>query len=75
MPQQHPVKVWQEHGQWCVQSPGDGKTMMFKTRDEAISYSTSTFVDGPSAARAEIEGGDVVQGKSTRPRQSGDPPA
>jgi len=51
--------VWQENDGWHVRVRQGGQTRVFATRDEAISYSTSTFTDGASAARAETQRGDV----------------
>lgn len=59
MPVTPPVKIWQERGQWLVQRHTAGTVVSFATRDEAIAYSTSEFTDGPSAARAETQRGDV----------------
>jgi hypothetical protein len=55
--------VWQEQDGWHVRVRHDGEVRVFATRDEAISYSTSTFTDGATAARAETQRGDVAHSK------------
>ncbi|MBA3699931.1 MAG: hypothetical protein H0W78_13870 [Planctomycetes bacterium] len=52
--------VWQEVDGWHVRVRQGGEVEVFATRDEAISYSTSTFTDGATAARAETQRGDVA---------------
>ena len=52
--------VWQEADGWHVRVREGGDVHVFATRDEAISYSTSTFTDGATAARAETQRGDVA---------------
>jgi hypothetical protein len=52
--------VWQEQDGWHVRVRHGGAVRIFATRDEAISYSTSTFTDGATAAQAETQRGDVV---------------
>lgn len=53
--------VWQDKDGWHVRVRLDGEVRVFATRDEAISFSTSAFTDGPTAARAETQRGDVAQ--------------
>lgn len=63
--------VWQEADGWHVRVRHDGAVTVFATRDEAISFSTSTFTDGASSARAEAQRGDIVP---TADPASSDPP-
>lgn len=44
--------MWQEADGWHVRVRQDGAVTVFATRDEAISYSTSTFTDGATPAQA-----------------------
>ena len=52
--------VWQEADGWHVRAHPGEEVQVFATRDEAISYSTSTFTDGATAARADAQRGDVA---------------
>ena len=52
--------VWQEPNGWHVRANQGGEVHVFATRDEAISYSSSTFTDGATAARADTQRGDVA---------------
>lgn len=63
--------VWQEADGWHVRVRQDGAVRVFATRDEAISYSTSTFTDGATSAQAEAQRGDVVP--TTTPAPDGLP--
>ncbi|HEX3134327.1 MAG TPA: hypothetical protein VHX44_12185 [Planctomycetota bacterium] len=53
--------VWQELDGWHVRVHHAGAVRVFATRDEAISFSTSTYTDGATAARAETQRGEVAQ--------------
>lgn len=65
--------MWQEADGWHVRVRQDGAVTVFATRDEAISYSTSTFTDGATSAQAEAQRGDVVS--TTTPTPDGIQPA
>lgn len=64
--------VWQEKDGWHVRAREGGHTHVFATRDEAISYSSSTCTDGATAARADTQRGDVVTTEVQLPER---PPA
>ena len=52
--------VWQEADGWHVRVHQDGVVKVFATRDEAISFSTSAFTDGPTSSRAQTQRGEVT---------------
>jgi len=54
--------VWQAAGGWYIhahQPNREGAVLVFATRNEAIAYFTSTYLDGASAAQAETQHGAV----------------
>lgn len=59
------VKIWQENGRWLLQRHPDGPAVSFATRDEAIAFSASDHTDGPTAARAETQRGDMSLAENT----------
>lgn len=61
--------VWQEKDGWHVRARQGGEVRVFATRDEAISYGSSTPTDGASSARAETQRGDVAQPKESAPTE------
>lgn len=54
-----PYKIWQDNQGWHIKNNQTGKTAVFKSKDEAIAWSSTMVVDGMSAARADIQSGDV----------------
>jgi hypothetical protein len=65
--------VWQEKDGWHVRAREGGHVHVFATRDEAISYSTSTFTDGATAARADTQRGDIAPIEVQLPERSPEP--
>lgn len=62
-----PPGIRQKSDGWHIAVGADGEVHVFATRDEAIAYSTATFADIATAARAEAQWGDVVQTEDSAP--------